>query len=128
MNSIKSLPSALEERGLVRQAKLLEARLRVLHVKATGRALPCRLPHVLDEAHAQIKTRPDEVRLTTDDMTALLYSLLPALQLSRLAASGTLSAVSMVGYKALMSMANHGRHELLKRRIEFGAAISDGMC
>ena len=51
---------------------------------------------------------------------ALLYSLLPALQLSRLAASGTLSAVSMVGYKALMSMANHGRHELLSLLLQTG--------
>lgn len=51
---------------------------------------------------------------------ALLYSLLPSLQLSRLAASGTLSAVSMVGYKALMSMANHGRHELLSLLLQTG--------
>tara|TARA_B110001452_G_scaffold2427_1_gene2071 strand:- start:138 stop:2777 length:2640 start_codon:yes stop_codon:yes gene_type:complete len=50
----------------------------------------------------------------------LLHSLLPALQLSRLAASGTLSAVSMVGYKALMSMANHGRHELLSVLLQTG--------
>ena len=37
-----------------------------------------------------------------------------------MAASGTLSAVSMVGYKALMSMANHGRHELLSLLLQTG--------
>ena len=41
--------------------------------------------------------------------SSLLESLLPALNLTRLAGSGALSAVSMAGYKALMSMALNGR-------------------
>ena len=44
----------------------------------------------------------------------LLRSLLPALNLTRLAGSGARSAVAMAGYKALMSMALNGRHELLR--------------
>jgi len=44
----------------------------------------------------------------------LLQSLLPALDLSRLHSSGALSAVSMASYKAVMSMALNGRHELLR--------------
>jgi len=50
----------------------------------------------------------------------LLQSLLPALNLSRLAGSGALSAVSMAAYKALMSMALNGRHELLSLLLQTG--------
>eukprot|EP00308_Calcidiscus_leptoporus_P024210 CAMPEP_0119355014 /NCGR_PEP_ID=MMETSP1334-20130426/3942_1 /TAXON_ID=127549 /ORGANISM="Calcidiscus leptoporus, Strain RCC1130" /LENGTH=1106 /DNA_ID=CAMNT_0007368737 /DNA_START=103 /DNA_END=3423 /DNA_ORIENTATION=+ len=50
----------------------------------------------------------------------LLQSLLPALDLSRLASSGALSAVSMASYKAVMSMALNGRHELLSLLLQTG--------
>jgi hypothetical protein len=51
---------------------------------------------------------------------ALLRSLLPALNLSRLAGGGALSAVSMVGYKALNAMANNVRPELLSLLLQTG--------
>jgi len=50
----------------------------------------------------------------------LLESLLPALDLGRLASSGALSAVSMASYKAVMSMALNGRHELLSLLLQTG--------
>ena len=50
----RAVADEAEKARLLESAKL-EARLRSLHVKATGRNLPCRLPHVLADAAEQVR-------------------------------------------------------------------------
>ena len=66
-----------EAKAKVQQAEqtAMEARLRQLHEEVTGRAMPCRLPHVLREAHAQVHERPSELVMTSEDLHRVLTTL-----------------------------------------------------
>ena len=57
------------------ERSIREAQLRRLHMKAMGRHLPCRLPHVLAAAREQVAERPDEILVNCEDMRTLLFSL-----------------------------------------------------
>jgi len=53
----------------------LDARLRTVHMRVTGRHLPCRLPHMMEAARAQVTERPGTVRLAFGDVRRILLTL-----------------------------------------------------
>ena len=59
----------------LQQMVAMESRLRSLHLKATGRHLPCRLPNLLEQARAQVKAEPEQLMLGCDDMKRALLAL-----------------------------------------------------
>ena len=53
----------------------LDLRLRDTHREVTGREMPCRVPSVVHAAWSQIRTHPELVRLTFEDLRRLMLTL-----------------------------------------------------
>jgi hypothetical protein len=64
-----------EAKAKLEQASALEARLRSIHLNATGRWLPCRIPGVLKQAQEQVKQHPEQILLTSQDMKKVIEAL-----------------------------------------------------
>ena len=64
-----------EAKAKLEQAAALEARLRSIHLNATGRWLPSRLPGVIMQAQEQVKHHPEQILMASKDMKSVIESL-----------------------------------------------------
>lgn len=72
---LRQVRAKAESAAKFERAVALEARLRSIHLRATGRHLPCRMPGLLDKAREQVRNHPEQLWLGVDDLRRALLQL-----------------------------------------------------